>query len=322
MRNLRHLGKGISISLPKDPSGHIGRECPNHNCEGYFKIVPGTGLKNATQTCHCPYCGHTANSDNFHTKEQIEYAKSVAMQQVIGAVRKDLKNMFNSRPRGGLISIEVKTASKLPPVRYYREKSLETDIECAGCTLKYSVFGVFAFCPDCRLHNSLQILETNLELIGKMIDLAGSSGNDLAERLLENALEDCVSSFDGFGREISKVNITLASDQSRASKLSFQNIDSVKNNLSSVFELNLESSLTDDEWALISKGFQKRHLISHKMGIIDDEYIRKSGDKIAVAGRKIRVSEDEVRQLVQLVSVLAKSLSTEMIKLRDANATK
>lgn len=34
-----------------------------------------------------------------------------------------------------------------------------------NCALSYSVFGLFAFCPDCSSHNSLQILIKNLGLI-------------------------------------------------------------------------------------------------------------------------------------------------------------
>lgn len=315
MRNLKKLGSGISVSLPKDASGYIGRECPHQECKGYFKITPGTGLKTYSQMCHCPYCGHKTSSDKFHTKEQIEYAKSVAMQQVIGAVRKDFKNLFENRSKSGLISFKVKTDSKLPPLRHYREKLLETEIECSGCTLKYSVFGVFAFCPDCGLHNSLQILEKNLELVGKMIDLATGSSSELSERLLENALEDCVSSFDGFGRELSKVNCNLSTDQSRANSLSFQNIESAKRNLELVFKVHIESALTTNEWALINKGFQKRHLVSHKMGIIDDEYIKKTNDSAAVVGRKVKVTADEVRQLVDLVARLSKAISIEFSNL-------
>ena len=43
------------------------------------------------------------------------------------------------------------------------EKQLETEVVCVNCTLRYSVYGVFAFCPDCGQHNSLQILDKNLD---------------------------------------------------------------------------------------------------------------------------------------------------------------
>jgi hypothetical protein len=39
----------------------------------------------------------------------------------------------------------------------------ETALTCERCTLQYTIYGVFAFCPDCAAHNSLQILKKNFE---------------------------------------------------------------------------------------------------------------------------------------------------------------
>ena len=53
MNHLRNLGNQMSISIPTDENGYLGRECPEKSCEGYFKIKPGTGLPSATD-CICP----------------------------------------------------------------------------------------------------------------------------------------------------------------------------------------------------------------------------------------------------------------------------
>ncbi len=167
MRHLRNLGSQFSISLPPDEEGFIGRECPAAECEGYFKLQPGTGLKGENLPCHCPYCGHKAGSDKFFTKAQVEYAKSVVMRQVTGALLKDLKSLeFNHRPSGAFgIGISMKVSGKPTALRHYRESKLETDVVCDRCALRYTIYGVFGFCPDCAVHNSLQILNKNLELV-------------------------------------------------------------------------------------------------------------------------------------------------------------
>ncbi|MCU0821733.1 MAG: hypothetical protein MUC95_04570 [Spirochaetes bacterium] len=64
----------VTITLPRDEKGMMGRECPE--CELVFNIKPGTGLKGEDLPCHCAYCGHVAGHDQFFTKAQIEYAKS------------------------------------------------------------------------------------------------------------------------------------------------------------------------------------------------------------------------------------------------------
>ena len=89
-RHLRNLGNRVFVQIPKDEDGFLGRECPQEQCEGYFKIKPGTGLKGQDLPCHCPYCGHTSSHSHFWTKVQIEYAKSVGRKQIVDAVRKDL----------------------------------------------------------------------------------------------------------------------------------------------------------------------------------------------------------------------------------------
>ena len=314
MRHIDKLGSQFSISIPPDEDGLIGRQCPAPECESYFKIQLVTGLKGETLPCHCPYCGHTAGQDKFFTKAQLGYAKSIVLNRVTGALLKDLKSLkFSHRPRGTFgIGINMKVTGQPTPIRHYREKQLETDVVCEQCTLRYMIYGVFGFCPDCGEHNSLQILAKNLELVLKILDMASSANGELRKRVVENALEDCVSAFDGFGREICRVHANKSSEPARAEKVSFQNLDGAKQNFSALFDLNLSSGLTDEEWKAAVKDFQKRHLLSHTMGVIDEEYVRKSGDVQAVTGRKINVGADEVRELVRILGKLAHEVSSAL----------
>lgn len=309
MDNLRRLGNRISVSIPRDEDRFTGRECPE--CEGYFKIEGGTGLKGIGLPCHCAYCGHIAQHDQFATREQIEYVKSVAMRRVADAIFKDLKGLeFDQKPRGAFgfgISLKVKQGDPIP-VRYYREAKLETEVICADCTLRYSVYGVFAYCPDCGKHNSRQILEKNFEVIGKMLALAAVSDIEMAERLVQNALEDCVSAFDGFGREVCRIFKSVAIDQSKVDKLSFQNVAAARSAVSEMFGIDLCADVTPDDWQSTLRSFQKRHLFAHKMGVVDDEYVKRSGDTQAVVGRKVALRAEEVRALVDVQRKIASSL--------------
>src|SRR5271157_285601 len=179
-RNLRRLEQGIKISMPTDANGLTGRECPNPDCLGYFKIKFGTGLKGNHLPCHCPYCGHTDSHDHFYTQEQIEYARSIALNEISNALRDDVRDWDQSlrqSTRNSFIKLSVDFKDQSHPIHYYREKQLETNIICDNCTLEYAIYGVFAFCPDCGEHNSLQILHKNFELIKKEILFAQSSND-------------------------------------------------------------------------------------------------------------------------------------------------
>ncbi len=115
-----------------------------------------------------------------------------------------------------------------PPIHYYREKQLETEVVCTNCTLRYSVYGAFAFCPDCGQYNSIQILDKNLEVVEKMLERTTGKEKILAERLIENALEDCVSAFDGFGRELCRVHMKRARTPAKAGKMNCQNLEAAR----------------------------------------------------------------------------------------------
>lgn len=300
MKHLNRIPSQFSISIPEDENGMIGRECPDSTCEGYFKIQLGTGLKGENLPCHCPYCGHNAGQDKFFTKAQIEYIESVALNKVSDALLKDLKSMeFDHKPQGGFgIGISMKVSGRATPIRYYREENLETEVVCDKCTLRYMIYGVFGFCPDCSIHNFLQILEKNFELIEKLVTLAKTQDASVSQQLIENALEDCISAFDGFGRETCRVYAAKATDPRKAADIRFQNIKGAIENVLEQFGVDLASTLNSADWVRLQEAFQKRHLLAHKMGVVDAEYQKATGVSASLIGRKISIQVEEINYLL------------------------
>lgn len=306
MNHLRSLGNQVNVPIHPDEDGYIGRECPVPECLGYFKITPGTGIKGPAP-CHCPYCGHSGDSQRFFTQEQIEYARSVAMRKITDAIHKDLKSLeFEYKPEGAFgIGISIKVKESTPrPIRYYREKQLETEVVCDNCTLRYAIYGVFGWCPDCGVHNSLQILLTNLELARKELVLSESVDLLLTDHLIGDALENVVSAFDGFGRNICS---------QKAADIHFQNLPLARHKVQEMFGLDFADALGPIEWESVCRVFQKRHLLAHKMGVIDEEYVRKANDPGAVVGRKIRVNGEEVTSAISIIEVLGRRLFTGVL---------
>ena len=311
MKHLKRIGNKIAVSIQPDADGFTGRECPNSDCEKYFKIEFGTGLKGENLPCNCPYCGHTDPHDTFWTPAQIEYAKSVAMRQIDDAIKRDLKSLeFDVKPRGDFgIGISMKLKPSRPiPIKSYREEELETIVICENCTLRYAIYGVFAFCPDCAKHNSYQILSKNLELARKQLSLAATLEGDMSRQLIEDALENAVSTLDGFGRETCRVHASKASTPSRAENISFQRIDRARQKVVDLFAVDIASTLDSQKWDLLFQGFMKRHVLSHKMGIVDQKYIDETGDSTAIIGRKILITSELVAEVLDLVSEIGKNL--------------
>jgi len=299
--NVERLGTHFSIPIEPDEDGYLGRECPVEECLGYFKITPGTGLTGPAPCC-CPYCGQSGEQDTFFTQAQIEYAKSVAFKQFTDAFHKDLKAMeFEHKPRGMFgIGISLKVTSGPPrPIHYYREQQLETEVVCDNCTLRYAIYGVFGWCPDCGVHNSLQILVKNLELARKELALSSNVDRDLADYLIGDALENAVSAFDAFGRELCV---------QKGTEIRFQSVAIARTRVQDRFQVDFADGLTELEWQAVCQAFQKRHLLAHKMGVIDQGYVDRAYDSTAQVGRRIRLDREEVVTAIDLVHRLGRNL--------------
>jgi hypothetical protein len=286
----------ISVNIEPDGDGYTGRECPT--CEKYFKIRFGTGLP-ASPPCHCPYCNHTGPQSEFWTKQQIEYAQSVAMHQLSGQFLKELKKLERRPDPRALISIGMTVKGSPTPIAYYREEELEERVTCSACTMDYTIYGAFGFCPDCGVHNSLQIVNANFDLVLKALDLAQAAAADLAAKLIDNALEDAVSCFDGFGREHCAM---------QPFKVSFQSIDAAKDKLLRETGFDLAAAIDDNAWCFVTVQFQKRHLLAHKLGVIDADYVSKTGCAASLLGRKVTITDGDVRTLVTHLKTLAEAL--------------
>jgi len=310
MKHLRKIPSQFSISIPPDETGLIGRECPEPSCESYFKIQPGTGLNGEDLPCHCPYCGHKAGQNKFYTKAQVEYAKSVVLNKVSGALLKDLKSLeFNHKVQGGFgIGISMKVSGIPIPVQRYQEEDLETEVVCAKCTLRYMIYGVFGFCPDCGVHNSLQILEKNFEIIEKLLTIAETQEAPVAQQLIENALEDCVSAFDGFARETCRVFGEKAVHPKKVAELRFQSIKTAAEKVLEEFDLSFTDAVRADEWVDIQRAFQKRHLLAHKMGVVDEGYQKATGVSPSSIGRRVSITREDIRNLLRGLRAIGREL--------------
>lgn len=297
----------IPVKLFGDPNGYFGRECPQEDCQKYFKVLPGTGLK-GTDHCICPYCGYKGSNQEFFTQDQVKRFKSAAMNAAHDIIRREFKKMeFDIKPRGPFgIGISMKMEEgPTYPLHVYSEKNLETHITCGNCTLKYAVYGVFAYCPDCGEPNTLQIFHENIKVIHKAIENSKSADPKLAQNMIENAFEDCVSTFDGFGRELCNLHHAKSKSPDRIHKINFQSMDSAKENFKIHFDIDLDRGLSSDEWGIANISFQKRHVLAHKLGIIDEEYIRRSGDTKAILGRKVSITSDDTFILIPIIEKLA-----------------
>jgi hypothetical protein len=119
--------------------------------------------------------------------------------------------------------------------------------------------------------------------------------------LISDALENAVSAFDGSGREVCRVAGQRSKDPTKATSISFQNIEGARQRVQDLFSVDLASPLTPGEWTHVALCFKKRHLLAHKLGVMDEQYVRTANDPDAVAGRKVRLGKDGLDSLLERI---------------------
>jgi len=293
----------VSVSLPTD-NGYLGRTCPQ--CKEYFKIKLGTGLKDIKH-CIWPYCNHSAESSDFTTKEQYEYAKSVAIDQVkrevLGQIYKELKDLEFGR-KGDFMQLKV-TTPPIPqfPIKYFSEKSLETYVICDNCSLDFAVYGVFGNCPDCGQINAFTVYKKSIEIGQKLLKSIKNQADlpsDIKEISLKSVLNHLVSSFDSLGKELRK---KYPSKFPERPKNLFQNIDELKKVILNEFKISLTEKETDFNFT--KRLIQVRHIYEHNMGVVDDEFLIKVPDYGHLKGKKYKLNIEELEQLMTTLTAIS-----------------
>lgn len=316
MDHLSRVPDGFGFSFGPDEDGYLGRECPAEDCVNrYFKITPGTGIQ-GHEVVRCPYCGHTSERNQFYTSDQVEHMRSVMLNAFSGALLKDLKAALPRstprRSRGFGLEITFRVEGRPHPVHYYQERELETEVICEQCGLRYAVYGVFAYCPDCGTHNSLQMLNKNLDLALKKMALAATADPEVADTILADALGSAVAAFDAFGREACRVAAQAAGTPGIADRISFQNLTGAQRNLQVAFAVDLASGISAPQWESICRLFQKRHLFAHSAGVVDQGYLDKTNDPHALLGRKVPLDAAEVEAGVGVLRALGRHLAAAL----------
>jgi Zn ribbon nucleic-acid-binding protein len=294
----------IKVSLPTDEKGFTGRECPR--CTRYFKVKFGTGL-HAT-VCHCPYCGYAGNHKEFDTKDQIEYAKSVAVKKAFESIiEPELRKLEESfkelerATRGGLIQIKVKTQGypRALPLSHYQEKKVETHVACDNCGLEFAVYGVFAGCPDCGKLNALIVFRKSIEVARKRIQLLDSTKDaDLQNAILEDALTSGVSAFDALGKALQSHYPEIFP---KKPKNLFQNLDALSRALAKSVRKSLPDLIGEEDFSVLSNMFQVRHIFEHNLGVVDDDFVRKVPDLAYLRGRKYPLERDAIDKFLDVL---------------------
>ena len=332
---IRDLGRDryrMCITIPTDADGRMARECPNAACSpAYFKVKPGTGITDGQTRAYCPYCRHEAAPDEFATREQRRYAKDLAVREAHKGVNDVVKDALGLGPSGkrsfggGLVTMSMTfKPGVLPSVRNPVEDEVRRDVVCPHCMLDHTVFGLATWCADCGQDIFLSHLRGELDvtrcMVGDIERRRETLGRRVAAKDLENCLEDAVSIFEAgmkalTRRHLCAVGAAPAEIESRLKKIgnAFQSVPRTQEVIADVLDI---SSLPNVAWESLNSAFEKRHPITHNLGVVDRKYLERaqSGD---MHGREIRITPSEIEAVLDQVMVTLAAVHARLFTSAD-----
>lgn len=309
----------LSAPMPVGADGHYARECPDKTCSpGYFRVKGGTGLTgDDCQRAFCPYCRGEDDPQEFITRQQLDYMESIVTRQATKGLTEMLHETLGIKPGrpkrmgGSFLSIEMSVKSTpAPPVRVPFEEELRRDITCPLCGLEHHVFGLATWCPDCGRDIFLAHLKSELEVLSAMLNDVPRRREGLGERVaakdLENILEDLVSVVEAVLKLVTRRKLSESLDpdevDSRLKQIgnAYQSISRGSKVLREQIGLDLFDAPASATGATLEGTFEKRHPITHNLGIVDRKYLERAV-AAEVEGREITVTEVELRSSIELV---------------------
>jgi RNA polymerase subunit RPABC4/transcription elongation factor Spt4 len=324
-RFLRSLEGGGEVSIPieDDEEGYFDRECPSDECLFQFKMLSEDWQRaKDAKRMHCPSCGHTDHSERWWTQQQIEHMQAAAVAQIQGALNQSLKSdatRFNrSRPRGGFISMTMNVDSRpqhvmLPPAA---TDPMALKITCPSCACRYAVIGAAYFCPACGHSAAEQVFEQTIAgiklTLGALDQVrAAMPDRDTAETtvriVIENGLQNAVTAFQ---RVVEAMFAELPAPP-KARRNAFQNLTEGSTLWQKATGQGYHAHLDDPDLDRLGRAFQQRHLLAHRQGLVDEEYVTKSGDTRYRPGQRFVLRAEAVTEAVDLVEKLVTGLRSD-----------
>jgi uncharacterized Zn finger protein (UPF0148 family) len=325
LRALSKLGGQTQISVPigDDDEGYLDRECPSEECLFQFKILSEDWKdKVKHEEVFCPNCGHTADSNKWWTQEQLEHAKQAALAQIeasiSGALRRDASQWNRRQPRNSFISMTMKVDSRpqhvsLPPAA---AQPMRLKITCPACACRYAVIGAAYFCPACGHNAADQQFSRTISGIRQSLDSldavrAAMPDRDTAENtarlITENGLQSVVTAFQRCAEAI----FSGCPSAPKARRNAFQNLAEGDQLWQRAFGKAYADHLLPNELSLLQRAFQQRHLLAHTQGLVDQDYVSKSGDTRYRPGQRIVLRVETVLEATALIEKLIAGMQAD-----------
>ena len=295
----------ILAFVQSDQQGMWGRNCPT--CEKYFRT---DHIMGATT---CPYCWELAPDLAFVSKEQRTY----------------LTACYDAFARAYLqkksTSVDMADISDEKAAWHYSEVKQQFHFVCQvdGCKTQTDILGEYGYCPRCGRTNAravfLQVFDKELA----RLDEVRSTVSDRRERekVWERMMVDAVSRLEALAKHLRRrlLRCPLTPNRRRELEaLNFQQPLNADRVLKQWFDIGLlewpgtpdnpKRQVPHSDLEFIKTMMQKRHILIHNGGVVDQEYLENTGDTSLQIDERITIRSNEAKRFLILVRDMARNL--------------
>lgn len=302
-RALAEIGNRIEVNVPLegDSEGYLDKECPAETCRFGFKVHGDDwNARVRPEAVHCPMCRHQAPKGEWHTQAQVEAATRYAFSYAKGRMQRALRGEMGP------------SSSPLLPVSASEPMRLRASCEACGC--RYSYIGSAFFCPACGHNSAVATFARSMEnarraasIRGQLAGVLDADDAENAARLLrEKAMADIVMSMQ---RLAERVWDDLPEPKPTPRRNVFQRLDDAGALWLGATGAGFDSILPVADLARMRLYYQRRHLLAHCEGMVDADYLTRSGDAAFTLGQRITVDKASLLDFASLAERLGSGIA-------------
>jgi hypothetical protein len=187
-----------------------------------------------------------------------------------------------------------------------KEEQQQFHFLCESCKTSCDILGEYASCPACGYRNSLVVFKRHWEELDIEFCQADAEIQDRHERekAWKSLLPPFVSTFEAMAGDVRAQLLKLPMTVKRRKEvenLNFQRIIEAEERLRSWFAIEIFDGLKQDDGQFLNREFNRRHLLIHTAGRVDEDCIKRTNDESVRLNQTIRIRSNEIARLSQLL---------------------
>jgi hypothetical protein len=203
----------------------------------------------------------------------------------------------------------------VPPVA---QEAMTLHVTCEECGCHFAVVGAAYFCPACGHksagHTFCQSLTAARAAVARLPDISSAlpdrdTAAQVTRLLIEGSLGSLVTAFQRFA-EAGYPRLPSPTEQPRRN--AFQNLDEGSRLWRAAGGSAYSAIVSPQELSELQRLFQQRHLLAHREGIVDQDYLARTGDGSYAVRKRLVIREEAVLRLADLLGKLAAGLGVNV----------